>query len=192
MFHSTDGEKAYILPADSEYFYATAVISNGSKTIAHQPDKPRTLTIEVTDSDKSISAGIITITGKGFNGETVTETLNLHTALTLTGTQIFVTISTIVVAGLIGGDPGDNWKVGSGKVVQITEGRTTLANVSVLESSAQIGYFGIIDGITGTDSNVGELKQDLALKEYKFNVNLKLGLRIYIDGLSSITLTYEQ
>ena len=82
-------KRAYILPADDNYLVVSVRIANGAQIIAVQPDVPRNITIAVTDGNKSISAGLITITGTDWNDKTVTETLNLATALTKTGTQIF-------------------------------------------------------------------------------------------------------
>lgn len=109
--------------ADTETYLADTTIINGTVAAADYalasavPDMPRNITITVTDGDTSISAGTIVVTGEDLNGNTISETLDLSSALTLTGTKIFAEVTNIEVSGLVGNGGTDNIKVGTGDVI---------------------------------------------------------------------------
>lgn len=183
--------KLYILPVDTDYIVESIDIANGAQTIANQPDVPRNLTITVTDANTSISAGLITITGKDWGGNTVTETLNLASALTKTGTQIFKTVTSVVVSGLVGNEAGDTIIVGIGQRAQVVEGRCLLHSVIVNGGSGTVGSYTIIDNITGTTANVAILKEALTPKTYTYDITLVTGLRVLVAGTEVLTITYR-
>lgn len=103
--------------AATDTIVTDVLIADGAQIIAAQPDVPRNLTITVTDGDTSISAGDVTIIGEDISGNEVRETLDFTTALTLTGTKIFATVTSVTVANLVGNAAGDNIKVGIGNVI---------------------------------------------------------------------------
>lgn len=105
--------------ATTNYIVASVNLTNTTFTLAHQPDVPRNVTIAVTDTTPSITAGTITVTGLDVNGSTITEVLDLSTGLTLTGTKVFASISSAVSAGAttLGGAGDETIIVGVGSVV---------------------------------------------------------------------------
>jgi hypothetical protein len=193
MFHNVqDNLKAYIGVADTAYIVADAAIANGAATIAAQPDFPRNITITVTDANTSISAGTVTVTGKDLDGSVISESLNLAVALTKTGTKNFKSITSVVVAGLVGNGAGDNLKVGIGSNVQLTYGRTTFVKALVGGGAGQVGKYQIIDGTSGTTTNVAELKQTIGTGTYDYYASINSGLRVIISGATPITIIYNQ
>lgn len=102
--------------ADNDRIVVSATIANGAQTIAAQPDCPRNITITVTDANASISAGTVTVVGTDSKGRSVQEVLTFPT-LTLTGTKIFASITSVTVSGLVGNGVGDTIIVGVGNVI---------------------------------------------------------------------------
>jgi len=192
MLKLTDNMKAYIGIADTDYIVESVDIANGAQTLAHQPDVPRNITIVVTDLNTSIDAGEVTVTGTGLKGEIVSETLDLTSALTLNGTVMFKTITSVVVTNLNGEEAGDTIIVGIGTTAQLTLGRTTLESVIVLDDLGNVGSFGIVDNITGGTVNVALLATNIAAGVYEFNCSIEKGLRIIMSGDSPLTVTYNQ
>ncbi len=188
----TDNLKAYVGVVSTTYIVASVDIANGAQTIAAQPDYPRNLTITVTNTHSDITAGIVTITGTGTDGKLLTQALDLSAALTQTGTAMFKTVASVVVTGLTGASAGDTIAVGVGNTVQLTTGRTTLVNAIVGSGAGQVGKYQFIDNITGTTTNIAELKQAIAAGVYEFNCSIALGLRVVISGATPITITYNQ
>lgn len=94
-------------------------LTNTTFTIANQPDVPRNITIAVTDTTPSVVAGTITVTGLDVNGNTITEVLDLSTGLTLTGTKVFASVSSVVSASatVLGGAGDETIIVGVGSVI---------------------------------------------------------------------------
>lgn len=102
--------------ADVDRIVTSIDIANGAQVIAAQPDVPRSLTVTVTDANASITAGTVTIVGTDPQGRTVTEVLTLPT-LTLTGTKIFASVTSVTVASLAGAAAGDTITVGVGNKI---------------------------------------------------------------------------
>lgn len=187
-----DHVKSYIDVADTDFVVVSATIANGSLTVANATINPaRNITIAVTTS--TITAGTVTVTGTNFlTGKQDTEVLNLALATTLTGTKMFSRITSVVVASLADNDPGDTIIVGVGSTVQLTRGRTTLVSAVVGSGAGQVGKYQFIDNITGTTTNLAELKQDLAAGVYEFNCSVSVGLRVVLAGATPITVIYNQ
>lgn len=192
MLQYSDHLKAYISVATTGAIVASVDIANGTQTIAAQPDYPRTINITVTNTNADITAGIVTITGTAINGTQVTQALDLASAFTQTGTTIFKTITSVVVTGLLGATAGDTLTVDSGNTVQLTTGRTTLISAVVGSGASQVGKYQFIDNITGTTTNIAELKQAIAAGVYEFNCSISLGLRIVMSGATNLTVMYNQ
>lgn len=176
-----DYRKQYLTPITTDYVVADVLIANGTLTIAAQPDTPRNLTVTVTDGDVSITAGTVTITGTSPTGLTQTDVLTLPT-LTLTTTNVYASVTSVVVASLAGNGAGDNIKVGIGGTCQVKTGAGILKSVIVGTDAA--GTIGIIDNTTGTTVNVLQLKSSIATGVYTFDCLFKLGLRIILGHAS--------
>lgn len=113
------GTPAAPLAATASYIVTTRVIAGGSQPLAAQPDVPRNATITVTDANVSISAGTITLNGVDQLGATQAEVLNLASALTFTGTVLWASITSVVVAGLVGNGVADTLAVGIGSSIYV-------------------------------------------------------------------------
>ena len=113
------GAPAAPLPATASYLVTTRVIADGSQPIASQPDVPRNATITVTDADVSITAGTVTINGVDQLGAVQAEALDLAVALTFTGTVLWASITSVVVAGLVGNGATDTLAVGIGSSIYV-------------------------------------------------------------------------
>ncbi len=192
MLHYTDNKKAYLSAATVGAIVASVDIANGAQTIAAQPDYPRIINITVTNTNNDITAGTVTVTGTSIRGVVVTESLNLANAFTLTGTTIFASVTSVVVAGLTGASAGDTLTVDTGDTAQLTLGRTTLVSAIVGSGASQVGKYQFIDNTTGTTTNIAELKQAIAAGVYEFNCSIAVGLRVVVSGATPITITYNQ
>lgn len=113
------GAPAAPLAATASYIVTTRVIAGGSQPLASQPDVPRNATILVVDTNTSISAGTVTINGVDQLGAPQTEVLNLAVALTFTGTVLWASITSVVVAGLVGNGAADTLAVGIGSTIYV-------------------------------------------------------------------------
>jgi len=184
-----DYRQLYIsLAADTDYIVESVAIANGTQTIANQPDVPRNITIAVTDANASISAGTVVVTGLSPTGVVVTETLTFPT-LTLTGTATFSSVTSVVVAGIVGATGVDTLIVGIGSNIQVKTGAGILRSVIVTETAA--GTIGIIDGTSGTTVNILELKASIVEKPYIFNCAFATGLRIILGAGSKCSIIYS-
>lgn len=192
MLEYTDNKKAYLAVGTVGAIVASVDIANGTQIILAQPAYPRTINITVTNTNADITAGTVTVTGTDFNGKTITESLNLANAFTLTGTLILSTVTSVVVAGLVGATAGDTITVDTGGTVQLTLGRTTLVNAIVGSGASQVGKYQFIDNNTGTTTNIAELKQAIAAGVYEFNCSIAIGLRVVLSGATPITVTWNQ
>jgi hypothetical protein len=107
------------IAASANRIVTSVNLTNVSFSIAAQPDVPRNLTCTVTDTTASITAGTITFTGTDPSGAAVVEVLDLSAALTLTGTKIFASVTSVVCAGatVLGGSGDETIVVGVGTVI---------------------------------------------------------------------------
>ena len=83
-------------------------------TIAHQPDVPRNITIQITDANGSISAFQIDVTGTDENDEAVTEQFLFSGGLSQVGTELFKGNVAVTVTSIAGNGAGDVLDVGIG------------------------------------------------------------------------------
>lgn len=183
-----DHQKTLVPIADDEFVVEEVAIEDGDQTLANDTLNPaRNITIAVTTS--TISAGTVTVTGiNAVTGLIDSEVLDLAVATTLTGTIMFSSITSVVVADLADEDPGDTIIVGTGDVVQVTVGRTTLVSVVVgVGLSADVS---IIDGVSGSTADVAILTSAVP-QVYRFNASISEGIRVVIDA-EDITVIWNQ
>jgi len=86
---------------------AAAIAANGAITIAAQPDCARKLQVRQVIVT-AITGGLLTLTGVGINGQTLSEVLSLIAASTQTlkTANAFLNLTAGVVSGLVGGGDG--------------------------------------------------------------------------------------
>lgn len=183
----TDHNKTLVTPATAEAILEEVTIEDGTFAPDGQPDVARNIIVTVTSA--TIDAGTITVTGTGVDGEIVSESFDLSSALSFTGTVMFATITSIVVADLANEDPADVFAIGTGVTVQIWNGKGVLVSV-VVGTTLSAGSLQIIDNTTGTTTNVGELKSGIAANVYKYKASIGDGLRLVLNCAESILVIY--
>lgn len=77
----------------------------------------------------------------------------------------------------------------SATTTQVKTGAGFLHSITVNATAA--GTIGIIDGISGTTVNIGQLKASVAEGTYIFDVEFSTGLRIITGAASDITVSYK-
>lgn len=86
---------------------ASGALSNGTVAVTAQPDVPRQVNVEVGTGTTAITAGNVAVTYVGNDGQTGTDNITAVCALSASTTQPLsrgvVSISSIVVSGLVGG-----------------------------------------------------------------------------------------
>lgn len=183
----TDYNKALLTLADTDSILTAVTIVDGDFPPDGQPDFPRNITIAVTTA--TITAGFVTVSGFDAAGNGVSEVLDLSGGTTLTGTANFATVSSIVVSGLVGEDPADTFIVGTGINIQLTQGKTVLVAVTCPVNTTT-GSIQIIDGTSGTTTNVAQLKSGIVSGVYKYKASIGSGLRIILNNGEPILITY--
>lgn len=78
--------------------------------------------------------------------------------------------------------------ISTATTTQVATGRGTLKAIVVGETAA--GSIKIIDGTSGTTTNLGELKASIAEGRYEFDCIFSAGLRIVTAGASKITVVW--
>jgi len=93
---------------------ASVALTSATQTIAAQPSGSRTLIVSIGDSDRSIKAGTVTVTGTvdGTAGSTETFDLSVNQAR-YHGRKFFTAISSIVTTGVVGASSSDTIAVGT-------------------------------------------------------------------------------
>ena len=191
MQKRTDDIVALLTIADTDLIINSVTIVDGDFPLDGNVDFPRNITIDVTTS--TISAGTVTVTGIDFlTGLPASEVLDLALATTLVGTIMFSEITSVVVAGLADEDPGDTFIVGVGSVIQVTKGKTVFVSATPSDDLGNVGKYQFIDGLTGSTTNIGELKQDVAAQTFEYEVAVSKGLRVVMSGDTPLTITYNQ
>lgn len=93
---------------------ASVALANGALTIAAQPSASRTLILTVTDADRSIRTGTVTVTGTVGGVASQTESFNLADGQSrYHGRKFFTVIASIVVSSLTGSGTADTIAVGT-------------------------------------------------------------------------------
>jgi hypothetical protein len=106
--------------ADNNQIVESVNLVNGTHTIVASPDVCRNVTIAVTDTTPSITAGTVTVAGTDVNGAALSEAFDLAgPTLSHTGAQIFCTTASVTGADLatLGGGGDETIIVGTGSVV---------------------------------------------------------------------------
>jgi hypothetical protein len=92
-------------------------IADGAMTIIAQPDVPRTLTVTVVDANDSAS-GTVTIQGTDFIGLAISDAFTFGGGLkTFESTQVYATVTSVVISGTAGAAAGDTLSVGVGSLI---------------------------------------------------------------------------
>lgn len=79
--------------------------------------------------------------------------------------------------------------ISTATTTQVKTGSGYLKSITVTETAA--GSIKIIDGTSGSTTNLGELKASITEGTYEFDVKFNTGLRIITAGASKITVSYE-
>lgn len=83
----------------------------------------------------------------------------------------------------------ENAYISTATTTQVKTGTGVLKAIVVGETAA--GSIKIIDGTSGTTTNLAELKASVAEGTYTFDTAFKAGLRIVTAGASKITVIYR-
>jgi len=96
-------------PATGTTIVTLVNLTNTSLTVAAQPIHPLTIDILVVDTTPSITAGVVTITGKGAYGQALVEAVDCSAgAGTYLGKKAFASVTTVVTSGFtVLGGSGD-------------------------------------------------------------------------------------
>jgi hypothetical protein len=92
---------------------ATVAISNATLTLAAQPTASRTLIVTITDADRSIHSGLVTVTGT-VSGASTTEVFDLSAGQSrYHGRKFFTAIASVVTSTVVGNTSADTIAVGT-------------------------------------------------------------------------------
>lgn len=80
--------------------------------------------------------------------------------------------------------------IGTATTTQVYTGPGRLHRIVIGETAA--GSIKVIDNVTGTTTNLAELKASIVEGSYEFNCKFALGLRIVTAGASKITVIYSR
>lgn len=108
-------EELITVSADAALAADGARVLSAGATAGTVPDVPRGLTFRITIATNPVTAGIARVVGVDASGTTVTEDVNLVTAVSITrySTRGYASVTSITVIGLTGaGGAGDNLSVG--------------------------------------------------------------------------------
>lgn len=85
--------------------------------------------------------------------------------------------------------PADDYgHISTQTTTQVYTGPCILKSIVVNTTAA--GTIGIIDGISGTTVNIGQLAASVSAGTYIYNVKCSLGIRIVTGAGSDLTVTY--
>lgn len=110
-------------------------------TLATRQEIPRNVVVTITDADKSITAGNVTVRGLNASGQPVGETFTMTSGAgttTFTGNEAYSVISSVVAWGFAGvTNADDNLKVGCGNKIGLPMGANCkLENVFLEQHNA--------------------------------------------------------
>lgn len=88
------------------------------------------------------------------------------------------------------GQDNEKTYISTATTTQVATGPCILIGITVNTTAA--GTIGIIDDITGTTVNVGQLKSSIAEGTYAYNCIMKKGIRIVTGAASDITVLWKQ
>lgn len=85
--------------------------------------------------------------------------------------------------------PADDYvRITTGTTTQVYTGPCILKSIIVNTTAA--GTIGIIDAISGTTVNIGQLQASVNPGVYLYNVKCSLGIRIVTGAASDVTVTF--
>lgn len=125
-------------------------------TFAHQPDVARNLTITPTGTTGDVEACVITVTGTGINGNTITEdfTFAANDAVAQTGNKAFKTISSVKwAADCESGGFAATWIIGVGSKLGV---KRCAANAGAYAFSIFNGAYETTRGTFAADADEAE------------------------------------
>jgi len=133
----------------------------------------------------------VVISGIDIDGTSVSETFTIADELySVTGTQEFASVTSIVVSGLSGTYAGNTLQVGVGGNCQVKKGRGHFAGITVGATDSATALK-IIDGTSGSTTNIGELKASIAEGFYEFGCLFNEGLRLIVGSSHKVTVMYR-
>ena len=104
--------------ADVDRIVTVVDMADGAQALAAQPDVPRNLTVALVDANASVTTGTLTIVGLDFEGNVITEVVDIPTSIGATVlTKIFVRVTSATISGLAGEAAGDTITIGVGNVI---------------------------------------------------------------------------
>jgi hypothetical protein len=115
LLSTSEGKFGDATDQDIDYFYTESTLANGTKTLLQTSAGGRRITLRVTDENVSVTAATITVTGVSTAGATVTDVLTITSATstrTLVSTNLYTTITSLVVTGVVGAAAGDLLEMG--------------------------------------------------------------------------------
>lgn len=122
----------------------SATVSGGTLTITAQPDKPRVLTLTITDANSSITDFILTVLGSDENDVACEEVFLSGRGLVQTGKQIFKRVTSVTMTAITGNGASDVLDLGVGAITNVWH---FLANspiepgsVSITNAAATVTY----------------------------------------------------
>lgn len=104
QFYTTPGAVA---AANNAVLIASAALSNGSLTVAAQPDCMRQAALIITNGTAPVTSGTVSLSYVGNDGQTITEVLPANVGATANTTQFLsrgvAHLTSATVAGIVGG-----------------------------------------------------------------------------------------
>lgn len=202
--------------ASGDDLVADVAIANGSLALAGQPAGGRTLVVSVTDADRSLTAGLLTVTGTVGGVAGVTENFDLAAEIQqdfdgdgfmrLYGSKFFTAISGAAVSGASGATAAD--KVRLGVSLGYVEYHTIPGGcehwtlewpvISILEvnEDASAVYAAAAALVAGTDyrldKNEGKLTRVASQVPFSWDASWRAVRDVYSGGYASIAAVPQE
>ena len=175
---------------------ATAAVANrfvvstdmkvGTYTVANSGTMPtggaRNITVTTVQAVEPDTMGTVVIAGTNLDGETISESFVPETDATVTGSEWFVTVTSVTGAGWVTGGTADAITVGCAAPAAAAEGDGVLKTIIVGETAAA--------AITVANSvgTIAVLKASIAEHSYPFDVAFTGYLTVTVAGASKVTV----
>lgn len=186
------GNSVYIAAATAAVANRLVTSTNmkvGAYTVANSGTMPtggaRLITVAATAADTADTMGTITVVGTGLGGVALTETLIPVAGSTVTGTEWFVTVTSVTGAGwVIDGveASNDTIVVGCAAAAGCHDGDGVLKRIVLTETAA--GTITVADS-TGT---LALLKASIVEGSYDFDLEFSGYLTVTAAGASKLTV----
>jgi len=176
-------------PAVANRFVASVAMKNGAYTVANatMPTTPggRFITVGHTATSTVDTLGVITVTGTGLRGETISEVITPVNGTTATGVKPFVTVTGVVGSGWASVAGDDLIVVGAaaGSIVLPMSG--TLFAVVVNTTAA--GTITLADA----GGPIAVLKTSIVENTYYYQVATAGFLRVTLTAASDVTIIHS-